>query len=318
MSFTKRLLTAQFTLGQGVFGQDGQNQLNLSNLRMSVRIDRAGGMAMAQLSLDVWGMRLSDMNTLSTLGLVATTLRKNTVLVQAGDEGGMTTVFSGTIFDAYVDLSCQPDVRFHVNASSGLLDAVAPATPSSWKGAVNVTTILSTLAKKMTSPMTGKVGVPFENNGVSVVLHDQYLHGSLRDQALQAVENAGIYWNGLEDGTLAIWPPGKSRNGSVPLVSATTGLQSYPAYQSLGISFTTLFNPAIRFGGQVNVQSSQLLIKQNVIAKDGNITSAVNTSGSGIWVINMLNHRLETLLPHGDWFSDAQASPVGYIVAPSP
>jgi hypothetical protein len=125
-------------LGTGTFGTTGQNQVDISGLRMSARINRGGGAAPATLSLDIWGMTLSDMNALSTLGLVATTYRKNSVLVRAGDANSMSTVFTGTIYVAYADLSDQPDVRFHVEAAAILIAQVAPAKTSSWVGAVDV------------------------------------------------------------------------------------------------------------------------------------------------------------------------------------
>jgi hypothetical protein len=312
MSFVQRLLSAQFTIGTGTFGTTGQNQVNISGLRMSARIDRGGGAALVQLSMDIWGMLLSDMNALSTLGTIAGTYRKNSVLVKAGDAtNGMTTVFNGTIYDAYVDLSNQPEAKFHVDAQGLLFNAVAPAKPSSWKGAVDVATIMEDIA--------GQLGMPFEGNGVSVILRNEKLTGSLRDQAQKAVDDAGIAWNLGEDGTVAIWYPGQARqSGSIPLISKATGLVNYPYYQSNGIGFTTVFNPAIGFGKKVNVQSSQLFQRQNVIGPDGQPVpdKVVTVGGSGVWAVTMMNHRLDSLVPHGDWFTDIQCSPVGFVVAP--
>lgn len=288
MAFKERLLKATFVLGQGTFGDSGKNQSTLAGLRMSARINRAGGPGMSTMSLDVWGMTSSMMNQLSTLGMVATTLRRNSVTVEAGDSDGMSTVFQGTITDGHPDFAGAPDVPFRVQAHTGLIDSVAPSDPHSYPNGTDAAKVLASIATKM--------GVQFENNGVSVALPEgTYYSGSLRNQALQVVKDAGITWNGMEDGTLAIWMPGQSRGGSAPLVSPETGLVGYPSYTSNGIALRTIFNPAIGFGKKIVVKSSL-------------------PAASGTFVLYDLNHTLECKLPHGAWFSDLQAAPPGTYV----
>lgn len=307
MALVKRVLTADFKLGQGNFGDASQsNTVTVEGLRMRARIDNAGGAAQTTLDLTVYGMSLSVMNTLSTLGFVATTTRKNVVSVSAGDSDGTTLVFEGTIFDAYVDLSSQPDAAFVVHATTAYVESLKPGDPSSYTGPVDVAQVLQTIAAQM--------NVPFENNGVSVILSNPYFSGSLLNQAQQAVDHAGIAWNKLSDRKLAIWYPGQSRSGAAPLVSKDTGLANYVSYTSNGIAFRTVFNPSIIFGGKVNVQSSQLLINQT--DAQGELQGGAKVGGSGTWGVTRLNHDLETLVPHGNWFSDVQAAPVGYQVAP--
>lgn len=288
MSFKERLLKATFVLGEGTFGDSGSNQVTLGELRMIARITRAGGPAMSNLNLDVLGMEVSMMNKLCTLGMVATTLRRNSVTVEAGDSESMTTVFQGTITNAYPDFNGMPDVPFRVIAHTGALDAVKPSDPRSYPQGTKAEDVLAGIASKM--------GVPFENSGVSVALPEgSYYYGSLRNQALNVVKDAGITWNGVEDGTLAIWMPGQSRGGQAPLISPTTGMVGYPSYTSNGIALRTIFNPAIGFGKKVVVKSDL-------------------PTASGTFVVYDLNHTLEAKVPHGAWFSDLQAAPPGTYV----
>lgn len=288
MSFKQRVMNVTFVLGEGTFGDTGKNQVTLGKLRTSARISRAGGPAMSNLDLDIFGMELSMMKKLSTLGMIATTLRRNSVTVEAGDSESMTTVFQGTITNAYPDLNAMPDVPFRVRAHTGALDAVRPSDPRSYPEGTKAEDVLAGIAAKM--------GVPFENSGVSVALPEgSYFWGSLRNQALQVVKDAGITWNGVEDGTLAIWMPGQSRGGQAPLISPETGMDSYPSFTSNGIAVRTLFNPAIGFGKKVVVKSS--------------IEAA-----SGTFVVYDLNHTLEAEMPGGAWFSDLQAAPPGTYV----
>ncbi len=304
MSFTQRFLKMSFQLGQGTFGDGSSTQVDIEGLRARAFVERAGGFAMGTLRLEVYGMDLSTMNTLSTLGTVPLTVRRNTVIVYAYDSSNIsspTKVFEGTITSAYADLSNQPDAVMRVEASAGYLQQIQPGDPSSYKGSVDAALVLQTLA--------GQMSVPFKNNGnFSAQLTNPYYSGSYLDQAQACVTEARCSWNKLEDGTLSIWPPGQAREGDVPIVSPDTGMDSYPAYTSTGISIRTVFNPAIFFGGKIDVQSSNL-IKSDAAGKLSN--------GNGIWIVNSLNHVLESLVPHGSWFSDIQATIPGVVILPA-
>lgn len=284
MAFTEKLIDVTFVLGEKTFGDTGSNQVKLTGLRVGAKINRAGGPAMSTANIDVYGMKLDMMNQLSTLGLIATTQRRNSVLVEAGDADGMSTVFQGTITNAWPDFAGMPDVPFRVEAHTGLIDAIAPTPPKSFPQPTDAATILSGIATLMQ--------VPFENNGVKVMLPPTYLYGSLRNQALAVVEAAGCAWNGMEDGTLAIWNPGESRGGEAPLISPTTGMRGYPSFTSNGIALTTLFNPSIGFGKKIVVESSL-------------------QAACGTWSVYDLNHDLSCLTHDGPWFSDLKAAPLG-------
>lgn len=292
-SFTEKVLTFQFILGTGNFGSEGQTTATLSKLRASVHIDQAGGMAMPVAHMRIYGMEQSMMNKISTLGLIATTVRRNTVVVLAGVEGGaLSEVFRGTIQNAYGDYSAMPEVPFVVDAYGGLDTALKPSTPLVVRGNADVATMLSGLAKQM--------GLTFENNGVTAKLSNPSYQGSLWSQAQQIVQHAGIEWNTGANGVLAIWNPGKSRERTIPKISPSTGLIGYPTYFSLGIALRTLFSPAIQFGGRVEVESS--------------LPAA---SGSN-WIVSNLSADLETITPQGRWELTVQCAPVGYgAIAPS-
>lgn len=287
MGLVQRLIDATFVLGTGNFGTQGQNQLDLSGLRTMVDVTYAGGNAMGTLDMAIYGMTLSQMNTISTLGMVYTQKRRNSITVGAGDAAaGMATVFQGIIINAWPDMNGMPDVPFRVSAGTGLLDALAPVKPISVKGGADAATLLSGLATQM--------GVKFENNGVSVKLQNAYYAGTAREQAQQIVKDAGIEWNTAANGTLAIWMPGSNRASGSILVSKTTGLIRYPTYTSNGIKLDVRFNPSIGLGSKITVQTSLKLYPAD-----------------GEFVVYSLNHHLDSLVPRGRWFSEVQAAPPG-------
>jgi hypothetical protein len=284
--FVERLLDVTFKLGTGTFGDGAADTVKMSGLRASAQIIKAGGTALGSMQLRLWGLTLAKMNQLSTLGMVVTQLRKNSVLLEAGDaKSGMSKVFEGTIQDGWADLQNQPDVAFHVFATTAMFDGIKPVAASSYRGATDVAQLMASLAKTM--------GLAFENSGVSgQILHDAYFPGTARDQAQAVAAHAGINLT-IENGILAIWPKGQGRGQDVPLISPSTGMQGYPGYTSMGVVITSLFNPAVKYGSKVKVESS---IKP----------------ACGEWVIYKLAYDLNSKLVGGHWLMRFEAAPPGW------
>lgn len=276
-TFVQRQLTFKFTRASGNFTGASGNELTVQNLRASAKISNAGGSAMGQLDAEVYGLTASVMADLSTLGVTKNLVDKNQVVVLAGNAGGQPTqVFQGTIWNAWIDFTNAPNVPFRLTAFSLGFDSVVPSTPSNYSGSTSVATIMQSLASKM--------GLAFENNGVSIQLDRPSYSGTYKEQAQRIVEDTGIGWNAGENGVLAIWPPNGNRGSSGITISPSTGMVGYPTYTENGIEVKALFNPQLKFGQTVQVQSSLF-----------QATKSLYVYG--------LDHTLESLLPNGDWFS---------------
>jgi hypothetical protein len=275
MALVERLIDISFKLATGNFTESGSDVVTVSGLRTTAQIAKAGTTAM-QAHLRIYGMTLSLMNKLSTLGVQINLLARNTVTISAGDaDTGMGIIFVGTVTMAWIDFQGMPEVAFDVSAQAGAAEAVIPTPPASFNGAADVVTIMSGLAAKMQ--------LTFENSGVSGQLSNPYLPGSLVDQARACAEAGGFMW-AIDNGKLAIWPRNGSRGGAIPLVSPATGMIGYPTYTAVGIMLRTLFNKSINFGGQIQVDSSLAPAK-------------------GTWAIYAIDHELESMMPNGAWFS---------------
>lgn len=252
-------------------------------LRTRVRAQNSGAPASNTAQIEIWGLPPSVMNQLSTLGMQLNVVGKNSIVVQAGDAtSGMSTVFSGIIQQAYGDFNAMPDSPFRFECQFGFGAATALAKPSSFQGAASVDSIMSGFASQ--------IGCGYENNGVTSTLSNPYFKGSLLDQINACRDHAGIGAEFVDGGqTLSIFPKFGSRNtSSIPLVSAIPGVGdgiSYPSYTQQGILVHTLFNPAIKFFGQIQVQSN--LPKAN-----------------GLWVVHKMDLALDAQMPKGDWKMD--------------
>lgn len=281
MSFTHRKIDIVLTLQ--LLGESN----TLSGHRVSVSCVVAGGAGMSEANVRIFGMSQSTMNEFSTLGAPPMAFRDNLIEIHASDESGnMAVIFQGTILDAYADMLAAPEVSFNISAMGGLIEALDKAPTSSFPNGVDAAFLLQQLANQ--------AGLIFENNGVRVQLPKRYNHGALRAQIMECIEDAGI--NGIIDnGTLAIWPLGGSRGGVVPLISPDTGMVGYPTYTGVGIIVNALFNPIVKFGGQVQVDSSF-------------------SQACGTWNVGKLIHDIESEVPGGKWFSQMNLVQEGYFV----
>lgn len=281
MSLLKRKIEVTFQLGTGVFGESGTNTVTCSGLRVHAHITGCFGPGNALAQITVYGLTPSLLRQLSALNQGSIAIRKNTIVVSAGDEvNGMATVFQGQVMLSQIQLNTAPDTGLVISAQTGAFAAVQRVEPSSYPGAADAAIIMQTLAFE--------ANLGFENNGVSVILATPYLPGSPLEKIRRCAQAAHIeYVIDSVKNVLAIFPIGGSRGGSVPIISSETGMIGYPSYSTGvygGLSITTLFNPLLRPGGVVQVQSSLEV-------------------ANGRWGVFEIEHELSSEDPGGPWFT---------------
>ena len=284
LNLAKKHLDLMFQLGTGSFGETGFNTLTITGLRASVSISKAGGNFLSEMNLRVWGMTQEVMNQLSGTGQDIVSQRRNIITVSAYADGQTPAiVFQGIINQCWPDYSAAPDVALAVSAQSVIFQALTPHAPSSFPTGVNVATFLANVATL--------IGYTFTNNGVNTQLPASYFTGSLPAQAFTCAKHANIRMV-FDDGQLAIWPPNGTRlmpDDTQIIISRETGMINYPAWAQGGIMLRSIFNPAVKFGYTIVVQSD--------------ITPA-----NGEWSIFNLNMVLESEMPGGKWEMAIQAN----------
>lgn len=279
MAQTRRLLGFTFQLGKGDAASLGFDTIKVSGLRASARIEKIQWPGKNQAEFTIFGLDISTMNRLSTIGQVLQLQGVNFITAEAGDtESGMSVVFQGAIYRAFIDAEAAPDVGLRVFSQAGYIEQLKPSTPKSFPGNCDVVQFLKGLATEM--------NLRFENSGVSnVYLRKPYFYGSPQAQAQAAAHAANISIT-IDDGVLAIWPIDGARGTSIPVVSKDTGLRSYPTWDSLGLNVSTLFNPSIGYGSKIHVDVPEF------------------ANATGDWTVYRLFHELDTQVPHGLWFTD--------------
>lgn len=279
MSFVKRKINVTIQLGQGDYGEELGEATTLEGYRVSARIVAYNGDMQGQLQLRIWGMPLDMINKLTKVGPIMSQRRNNRITVTAGDvDGAMSTVYEGTIDRAFGELQNAPEVVFNVIALSAGLAAIKPVKPSSYDGLINVSSIMADLSKLM--------GFAFENNGVTAQLESPYFAGTALNQVKACAEAANIYYT-IDRGILAIWPKPSNRGGDPVQIDVDHDMVGYPAFSGDGITLVTLFNPNLKLGGRVNVNS-------------------ILTVACGIWNIYKLAIDIESEKQNGSWFTSIE------------
>lgn len=270
----KKALRFVITLGTGKFGSSNNDQIILQGFRASVDIDKAGGVQMGTLRAKIYGVSQSDMNTCTSFTM------------QAPRDGGY--LYQPNIVNAWADYQNAPDVHLHIQATAAMFAALKPVSPRSFKGGVDVASVMAQIAHSM--------GFAFENNGVNVKLSDVYLANTDLEQAKELAQAAGIgLW--IDDKVLAITQSPRTPRGTViPLISPASGMVGYPTFDGWGVNARLLFNPAIQFGGRVKIETDVM-------------------QAAGEWVVACISHHLESERPDGAWFSTIRCNQIGLAIA---
>lgn len=286
MSFVKRRVEITINLGEGQFGENLGSDVTLGGLRTQVLAQNTNGYAQGDLQLRVYGLTMDMMNRLTILGPVTQDRRQNSILVAAGDDGGvMSVIHQGTIAFATAEYNGSPQVAFNVVSMAATLQAVKPVNALSYQGPADVATIMESLATSM--------GMAFENNGVSVQLSNPYFPGTAVDQLRACARAANVYYT-MDRGTLAIWPKTSFRSGDPVVISSQTGMIGYPAISGDHVIVSVPFNADVAPGKQVDIRDSVL------------------TVANGIWNVYKVTHVLESETPGGQWRTDIEC----YKMAP--
>jgi hypothetical protein len=263
----------------------------LSNLRMSVIVEGAGGMAGATAVGAIYGLTLSTMNALTVITYNPNYVSQKPISVSAGDSAtGVQLIFSGTVWWAAMDGQNQPNVCFRFHATGNGAPNAMTTEPTSFKGKVPVTQMLQKLS--------GKAGLSFENSGISAMLNNPYFPGSVGHQIRQICQHAGVE-HIIEKGVLAVWNPGQGRQtGGGVVISPQTGMVGYPTFTQAGLVVKSKFRPELGFAQIFTVQSDY-------------------QPACGSWINTHITHEIECLMPNGQWFTVVEGQSPGGEAAPT-
>ena len=283
MTFVKRKIDVTFYLTSGTLNpatpgstsSSDATGLTVSGLRVSAVITRGGTVANPEALIRIYGLTLSQLNQFSTLNKFIKQENQNRILVSAGDASGMPVVFVGNIQESWAEIQ-PPDAVLTVRAVGNLDSSMKPVPPTSYFGPVDVATVMQDLAAR------GGYQGPENSLTRSHMISNPYWPGCVKAQ-IDAAARAGHIDYDIDNGTLAIFEKDGHRNTVIPTIAAPDMI-GYPTYTQNGAIISALYNPAVKSGGLIDVQSD--------------ITPA-----TGKWRVRGIVHELESEIPGGAWYT---------------
>lgn len=294
-SFGVKQLKASLILPQGIFPGTDSNTLVIDSLRMSAKLECAGGNFTNFCAIQIWGMRQVDMNAVTVLFGQGGQPQNVAALAVLKLEVGSTTpnsspllIFQGQFQEASPDYRGVPEACLTATAATGYGAQILPVPPTSVKGSASIASLATQIAQQL--------GFPFENNGVTGVLSNPYFYGTSMEQWRQLIEAAKCDFYFDANGTLVICPRGKGRQGRTAVaVNGQSGMAGYPTLNRFGCTVKVLFNPAIALGAPIQISNSQV------------------PGCDGQWFPRTMRHDIDTIKPAGLWFTTLELSPFSAV-----
>jgi Baseplate hub gp41 len=277
--FAVRQINVSLALNSSAQQASTGSTLTISNLRVEATINKANVPGSAAAQVRIYGLTLDHINQFTYAGTSYLASAFNALTLQAGDPiSGMATVYKGQVRYAYPEFRDPKSSCLFIDAFAGG-GLQQPNSPVSFKGAVNIAQVFTTLANN--------ANLSLENNGVTGVFYNPYFWGTHWQQISKCTKAAGCYsYYSAETNKLAIWSQtGVRAQEQIYTIYPGTGMIGYPSFQQFQIISRTQFDPSIQFtepGFQVEIQS-QL------------------TGANGKWTIFTVDYLLSSQTEGGPW-----------------
>ena len=279
-SFTLKTIRVTVVLGEGSFGGRGNGKV-IEGLATEVSVTKPGPPEKNKASVKVTGLSLKDMEQMTTLAFRALPKQKNHVTIQAGTQGqsALSTVFWGEIISAWADFNQAPDVLFNIEAQTGSYPAIMATPQETVNGTVPAADLIEKYAKL--------AGYTFKNEGVSASVKNAVFNGDPIAKMRNICNQVGCELL-IDDGEVVILPSGGTRTGNAVFLSKDSGMLGYPTFSNEGIDVKCLYNPELKIGGVIKVES-------------------ITPRASGLWKVTKLEHSLSAYKPGGGSWTSAMS-----------
>jgi hypothetical protein len=255
--------------------------------RMRIQV-RQGGQQFGNAHIEIFGAKLADMNQIARLWLESMTPQNtDTVAIDVWDGKTFVPFFQGVITWSAVDASGIPHVKLVVDANAAMPLMNTPVSPYANPGPVILSDVLISLAQQAGFSVDYAASAPVYS------LSDIRLTGS-------PLQQIGALMRHFPDLTWFVnLQRVVVRQANAPFeadairVAVDTGMQFAPVYSTSGLQISTIFNPRIRPGVALDVQTDFDFVNRTQ------------------WVAAVLAHALEPNVPGGQWTTSLAANSFG-------
>jgi len=279
-SFSIKTIKTSLTLQKGSF-EEGGNTKVVEGLATEVTVLKPGLPQKNSADVKIWGLKRETMEQLTMLNFKPQQSQHNTIKIEAGEKGGaLSVIFEGELTEASADFNSSPIIAMSFKAESGIYPQQIASKPQTVDGEAQ--------AKDLFSQWANEAGYSFTDEGVTSSVKNSWFGGSPIDKMMKLSRNIDCDLI-IDDGEVIILPVDGNRKGNAVLLNKDTGLKGYPTFNQDGIICECIFNPNLKYGGLIKVES--------IVPK-----------ATGTWKINKLTHNLTAYTPQdGEWKSTIEA-----------
>ena len=249
---------------------------------------RQGGKQYGNAKMQVYGVPLATMNQIARLWLEALTPQNtDTVQINVWDGQGFVPFFSGVITWSAVNASQMPQVYLDIEANAAMQGMNITASPYANGGPVALTEALAAIATP------AGLTVNFDASAQDYQLVQQRAVGTPVQQITQVMNQfPNLTWF-INLQQLVVRDALAPLNAPAIRIAADTGMMGYPVYNTSGLSMATVFDPRIRPGVALDVETQFDFVNRTT------------------WVASVLAHALDVNFPGGQWTTQVAANSFG-------
>lgn len=227
------------------------------------------------------------------------------VAIKAGYEGNYGLIFSGSIKQVRKGRSNQKENYVDVTAADGdeaynfsvMALSLAAGTPPA--------NLVEAFIQSMAAHGIASGYVPsLSQNGTT---RGTVYFGMTRDELRDFAWSQNSAWS-IQDGKLTLIPLTSYIPGSVPVISAATGMIGVPEQTSGGVAIRTLLNPSLKIGQLVKVDNASEInlyrfgLDIQSQASNALLSKTIKTNADGLYYIMTANYTGDTRA--NEWYSD--------------
>lgn len=255
--------------------------------RMDIKVEQGGG-NYGSAKVKIYGVSLDAMNNIARLWLeVLSPSNADTLAIDVWDGDTFVPLFTGVITWSAVNAQGAPQVALEIEANESMaaLNTVAP--PYAQDTPVSLEDALSTILADTGLTVEMAEGTP------ELQAQKVHLTGSAGDQVTNLMRYfPEVTWY-VNLQRFIVRPVNGPLGGDPVTVSKDTGMVGYPTYSTSGITVSMLFDPRVRPGLTLDIQT---------------VFDFVNRTK---WVSSVLQHDLQPNFPGGQWLTHVAAQAYG-------
>lgn len=268
-------------------GEPTEQKYTFTDHRMRITV-RQGGNQFGNVKVDIYGVPLDAMNQIARLWLESLTPQNSDKLtVDVWDGEDFIPFFQGVITWSAVDASGMPQVKLTVEANAAMALMNMSASPYSNAGPVKLQDTLTSIAA------LADFQLDYSETAPQYMLTDVRVTGAPLEQIRKIMAQfKDLTWF-INLQRLVVRKVNAPFSADAVRVAADTGLQGFPVYSTSGLQMVTVFNPRLRPGVALDVQTPFDFVNRTQ------------------WVTAVLQHQLDVNTPGGRWDSAIAANSFG-------